>query len=386
MRTLILSLFALVAWAAPSQAHPNLQNRMLMVFEPSTVRVTVGVSLKELGIAYDISVSDDEPSDPAAIKDAAERHRDYLPAHLTLSSGTTPLTGKVTEIDSPTEFGDPEGTYFFYELKYAVSAPLPTEVSISHDMLKEWGYAVGADWTVSYVLGIKSAGSTNLWYRLLNARQPLVIPTDWSATPAAAEVAKTQGWRTFKDYLWHGVMHILTGYDHLLFVAALVIVTLSVWEMLKVIAAFTLAHTLTLALSVFDLFRLPASIVEPVIALSIVFVAVENLLRPQRAHSRLRLVVAFGFGLVHGLGFAGGLLNAMAGLPSIGIWIALAAFSLGVEIGHQVVVLPLFGLLAFGRRKLRDTFRASLLRYGSATIACCGAYYLVVALHGQSLS
>ncbi len=178
-------------------------------------------------------------------------------------------------------------------------------------------------------------------------------------------------------------MHILTGYDHLLFVSALVIATLSFWEMVKVIAAFTLAHTITLVLSVFDIFRLPTLIVEPVIALSIVFVALENVLAPHRAHSRLRLAVAFGFGLIHGLGFAGGLHEAMAGLPSTGLWIALAGFSLGVEIGHQVVVLPLFGALAFARRKMRGRSHAPLLRYGSAMISCCGAYYLFVALHEQ---
>ena len=177
-----------------------------------------------------------------------------------------------------------------------------------------------------------------------------------------------------------------TGYDHLLFVAALVIATMSFWEMVKVIAAFTLAHTITLVLSVFDIFRLPTFIVEPVIALSIVFVALENVIAPQRAHSRLRLAVAFGFGLIHGLGFAGGLRDAMQGLPSIGLWIALAAFSAGVEIGHQLVVLPLFGLLTLSRRKLSEGIHPSTLRYGSAAISCGGAYYLVVALREQFFS
>jgi hypothetical protein len=99
---------------------------------------------------------------------------------------------------------------------------------------------------------------------------------------------------------------------------------------------------------------MPSAIVEPVIAASIVIVALQNLLRPQSTHSRARLLVAFGFGLVHGLGFAGGLLDAMEGLPSLGIWIALLAFSIGVEVGHQVVVLPLFSALAASRRNQRS--------------------------------
>ncbi len=157
--------------------------------------------------------------------------------------------------------------------------------------------------------------------------------------------------------------------------------TKSFGEMVKVIAAFTLAHTLTLALCVFGVVRIPPFVVEPVIALSIVLVALENCFWPRRARSRVRLAVAFGFGLVHGLGFAGGLLDVMAGLPTTGIWIALIAFSLGVEIGHQIVVLPLFGLLAAGRRQLDPGFHAKVLRYGSAAISCCGVYYLCVALN-----
>jgi hypothetical protein len=158
---------------------------------------------------------------------------------------------------------------------------------------------------------------------------------------------------------------------------------MSFGEMVKVIATFTLAHTLTLAFSVFGIFRLPPFVVEPVIAVSIVLVALENVFCPQRAQSRVRLAVAFGFGLIHGLGFAGGLLTAMQGLPSLGIWIALTAFSLGVEIGHQAVVLPLFGLLKFSRGKCHGGVHPPMLRYGSAAISCCGAYYLVLALHSQ---
>ena len=192
-----------------------------------------------------------------------------------------------------------------------------------------------------------------------------------------------QGWRTFFEYLRQGIWHILTGYDHLLFVSALVLATRNFLEMFKVIAAFTLAHSLTLALSVFGIFRLPSYLVEPVIALSIVFVALENLLWPERARSRMRLAVAFGFGLIHGLGFAGGLLQAMAGLPAVGTWIALGAFSLGVELGHQVAVLPLFGLLALSRYKMSDPARVAVLRFGASAISVCGAYYVLVAVHEQ---
>ncbi len=148
------------------------------------------------------------------------------------------------------------------------------------------------------------------------------------------------------------------------------------------IAAFTLAHTMTLALSVFGIVRLPSGFVEPVIAVSILFVALENVFFPRRARARVRLAVAFGFGLIHGLGFAGGLLETMTALSGLSVWIALAAFSLGVELGHQVVVLPLFGLLKLGARS-RPEARALVAQCASAMVAAAGAYFLMMAIREQ---
>ena len=106
---------------------------------------------------------------------------------------------------------------------------------------------------------------------------------------------------------------------------------------------------------------------------------------PRQTRGWPRLAVAFGFGLFHGLGFAGGLLDAMADLPGAAIATAIAAFSLGVEVGHQVVVLPIFGALALIRR--RDTLAASARQFssparhlGSAFVLVAGLYYLILAL------
>ena len=150
-------------------------------------------------------------------------------------------------------------------------------------------------------------------------------------------------------FLRHGIRHILGGYDHLLFVAGLVLAVVSIFDLLKVVTAFTIAHTLTLTLAVLDIVRVSHRIVEPMIAGSIVLVALQNLLWPTRARGWTRLGVAFGFGLFHGLGFAGGLLSAMEGMAGVAIVTAIAAFSFGVEIGHQVVALPLFGVLKITR-------------------------------------
>jgi hypothetical protein len=385
MRPSLPSLLALLLLLGGSlSAHPSLQNSMWVLFAPDRIRVAVNVSLKEVLVAQQRAASEEETYDATVVNAAAEKHRDYVLKHLQLTAAGRELAGQVTALTPPEIFAAADKTFFQYSLEYPLTGPPPANVTFRHDMLREFPYSVGQSWDVNYVVRVKREGSDEVSSWLLRYQQPSELPTGWEAASAqASKATEVNGWRTFGEYLHHGVMHIVTGYDHLLFVSALVLATLSFWEMVKVIAAFTLAHTLTLALSVFDIFRLPSSIVEPIIALSIVFVALENVFFPRRAHSRVRLAVAFGFGLIHGLGFAGGLLDAMEGLPAIGIWIALAAFSLGVEVGHQVVVIPLFGLLALGRSWLQESVQRPIVRYGSSLISVCGVYYLFVSVHEQ---
>ena len=128
--------------------------------------------------------------------------------------------------------------------------------------------------------------------------------------------------------------------------------------------------------------RLPENIVEPMIAASIVFVALQNVIVPERSRGAGRLLVAFFFGLFHGLGFAGGLLAAMEGMAGLAVGLTIAAFSLGVEIGHQLVVVPIFGALKAARRAVpqADRILGRVPRYGSAGIFVAGMFYLVSAL------
>jgi hydrogenase/urease accessory protein HupE len=190
-------------------------------------------------------------------------------------------------------------------------------------------------------------------------------------------------------FFWHGVRHILAGYDHLLFIAALVLGAATLWDLVKVITAFTVAHSITLTLVALNLVHLPEAVVEPLIAASIVFVAVQNIVTPDHSRGWSRLAVAFFFGLFHGLGFAGGLLDVMRQMPKETILLAILGFSLGIEAGNQMVLLPLFGLLdavghsqrgAAGRTRLPVAIR----RIGSTGVSVAGVYYLCVALTGSS--
>ncbi|HEX3356992.1 MAG TPA: HupE/UreJ family protein [Tepidisphaeraceae bacterium] len=196
---------------------------------------------------------------------------------------------------------------------------------------------------------------------------------------------KTGSRSLFKAYVYQGIHHILTGYDHLLFVSALVLAATTLWDVVKVVFAFTLAHSITLTLAALNMIHLSERVVEPMIAASIVFVAIQNVFWPRRARGWTRLFAAFLFGLFHGLGFAGGLLDAMRQMPNATMLLAILAFSIGVETGHQMVVLPLFTLLKTARQVKSDVVARTHLsmafqRIGSAGISMAGVYYLWIAL------
>lgn len=142
-----------------------------------------------------------------------------------------------------------------------------------------------------------------------------------------------------------GFGHILHGLDHLLFIVALLIGARTFRELLAVVTVFTAAHSLTLGLAATSSLSVPASVVEPLIALSIAYVAAENLVH--REPSRIRLLAVFGFGLLHGVGFAGA--SGLSGDAWLSVW-PLLGFNLGVELGQALVVAGLFPLLLLVRR------------------------------------
>jgi hypothetical protein len=177
---------------------------------------------------------------------------------------------------------------------------------------------------------------------------------------------------TFGRYVTLGVTHILPwGLDHVLFVLGLALLSPRLGPLLAQVTAFTAAHTLTLALSSYGVVRLPPEIVEPLIALSIVYVAVENVVSPKLRPSRVALV--FSFGLLHGLGFAGVL--GEIGLPEGQRVTALLAFNVGVELGQLAVIGLAVALVALWVRGGGD--RRSLVRSASILIASVGLYWFV---------
>ena len=169
--------------------------------------------------------------------------------------------------------------------------------------------------------------------------------------PSAIIPARTSRLAVVGVYTRLGVEHILTGIDHLLFVLALIIITRGGWKLVKTVTAFTLSHSLTLTAATLGWVHVPQQPVEAIIALSIVFVAAE-IVQGYRGRvgiaARAPWIVALTFGLLHGLGFAGGL--SEVGLPEGHIPTALLFFSVGVELGHFLFVGAVIGLGIIVRR------------------------------------
>ena len=178
---------------------------------------------------------------------------------------------------------------------------------------------------------------------------------------------------TFMAFLLLGVRHILTGYDHMLFLAGLLLVCSGFRQAAAVITYFTAAHSITLVLSALSIVSVPARIVEPAVAASIAYVGVENILRP--ANLKWRGLIAFSFGLVHGLGFAGVLRGMGIGSGGTGLAIPLVSFNVGVELGQLSVALAVLPVIFVLRNQ------PAFLRIGtpaiSSVVALLGAWWFL---------
>lgn len=182
------------------------------------------------------------------------------------------------------------------------------------------------------------------------------------AHPMAVVAAIPDRWEVARTYLVLGIEHILTGYDHLLFVIALVLLLTRPWVVIRAATAFTVAHSLTLAGTTLGLIGLAQAPVEALIALSIVFLAVEIVKQQDgvpRLSERIPWVVAFLFGLLHGFGFAGALREI--GLPETDVPMALLTFNIGVEIGQLVIIGATLAAIALITRFLPRARRAATL-------------------------
>lgn len=201
----------------------------------------------------------------------------------------------------------------------------------------------------------------------------ILIGNNGFAHDSVTDLERMSKATTFWLYLKTGFQHIIPqGFDHILFVLSLFLLSPKLKPVLLQATAFTVAHTITLGLGMYHIVKIPAAIIEPLIAMSIIYVSVENLFN--RGLKKSRLGVVFLFGLVHGLGFAGSLQGM--GLPQNAYFLSLVTFNLGVELGQIAVILSFYFLVAHWFI-LKTYYRKAIVMPFSVLIALVAAYWTV---------
>lgn len=265
----------------------------------------------------------------------------YLSERLTVALDGAPCAAELADT------GITKRQRFLYArlpLTYRCPGSGSGEFTVRYGVFSE-ADAIGAEHTnmVDYELG-GSRGSDvfDSGHRELRAGR--------SAAGAGGDASRADGtdvsWSATGRFVSMGVEHILLGLDHVLFLVLLLLGAQGWRSVLRLATSFTVAHSVTLALAVLGWVDVPSQIVEPLIALSIVYVAVENITRGETRH---RVLVVFGFGLLHGLGFAGALdfTDALSGR----LLVSLLSFNLGIELGQLAIVAAAFPLILLARRR-----------------------------------
>jgi len=288
----------------------------------------------------------------------------YALGRLAVSSAgeACPLTVEAHLVDSHTD-----GTYAVMRLSGRCAEPGPT-LAIDYSLFR------GVDAQHRGLLNYVEHGTSRSY----------VLGADTSRQIVGGDSGGVL--RQLATYVHEGVWHIWLGFDHILFLLSLLLPAVLVrrndtWmpassfrasflDVARVVTAFTVAHSITLSLAALGVVALPSRWVESAIALSVVLAARNNVFP---VVSGGRWMAAFGFGLLHGFGFAGALQDL--GLPTRGLALSLAGFNVGVELG-QLAIVAVFLPIAFG---LRDTvaYRRVMLRFGSAAIAAIASVWLV---------
>ena len=355
-------IFALVAmfWCGVAQAHQiNLTNARITINPDRTVDVELAMKGSDVDRAVGVNVFDEHTGlvRPDALAAAASAVAAYAGGHAVV-------------------LGE-DGT---------LCQPGVGAVSPDQD-----GVAVRTRWSCTAVAGRLHYRSTVLIDVAPDARQVVLIGSEGKNVAqdlldaSRTEIALTEAPRqslvqVIGRYVAAGMEHIFIGYDHIAFLIAIMLWARRLWPVVKIVTAFTIAHSITLSLAALDIVRIPSAIIEPAIAASIVYVAAENFLS-RNVQKRWR--DTFGFGLIHGFGFASALQEF--GLPRSALVPALASFNIGVEIGQIAIVslvLPL--LLLLDRVLAAQTGRApapsrpALAVYAiSAVIVALGSYWFL---------
>ncbi len=353
-----------VASLSPGQAHKSSDSYLSLQLKGHKISGQWDVALRDLDYALGLDLNNDGIITWGELRGLQAPIASYLVPRLTLRSDGNPCATHVVEhlVDDHSD-----GAYDVLRFEADCAGP-PQVLQIGYDFFFD------LDPQHRGLVRLEANGQTHT---------AVLAPSQktWSV-----ELSAVSWFRTFRDYLNEGVWHIWTGFDHILFLCALLLPAVLIYRggrwvgvtefgeafrnVVKIVTAFTLAHSITLSLAVLGFISLPSRLVESAIAVSVIAAALNNL-RPV-VQSRL-WVVAFGFGLVHGLGFANVLTEL--GLPTDALAVALVSFNLGVEIGQLAIVCAMLPLAYLCRHSW--LYPRAFLGAGSLCIVAIAFVWLI---------
>ncbi|HYM01612.1 MAG TPA: HupE/UreJ family protein [Stellaceae bacterium] len=362
-KALTIALLVL-ATMSPALAHKSSDSYLSVSIEGKTVNGQWDIALRDLDYAIGLDSNNDGIITWGELRAHQPAIADYALSHLRIASD-----GEACEAHASDHLIDnhSDGAYEVLRFSAACRSP-PKLLEITYDLLFDF------DPQHRGLLRLEEHGATHT----------AVFSPDQRNWRIRGEEVSWQ--RQVRDYLREGVWHIWTGYDHMLFLSALLLPAVlrrhaRRWEavanfgeafrdVLKIVTAFTLAHSVTLSMAVLGYIAVPSRLVESAIALSVIAAALNNLF--PLVEKRL-WAVAFAFGLVHGLGFANVL--AELGLPRDALAVSLVSFNLGVEVGQLAVVGGLLPLAYLWRRSW--TYPRLVLGAGSLCIVAIASLWLI---------
>ncbi|MBE7417004.1 MAG: HupE/UreJ family protein [Ideonella sp.] len=363
-RACALAVATLVWFAAPpALAHKPSDSYLSIMLAGGTLSGRWDIALRDLDFAIGLDADGDGAIRWREVRSKHAEIAAYAAARLALRGDERACTIGVGEqlLDDHTD-----GTYTVLPLAIDCGAA-PASLEI--------GYTLFAD------LDPQHRGLLNL--RAHGQARAAVL--DAKAGPQRFMLGEVGRWAQFADYLREGVWHIWIGFDHILFLLSLLLPAVlawraarwqpvqtfreAFWDVLRIVTSFTVAHSITLSLAALGIVALPSRLVESAIAASVVVAALNNLKPLVQGR---RWIVAFGFGLIHGFGFASVL--AELGLPRDALVLALVGFNVGVELG-QLAIVALFLPLAYSLRRTAF-YRRTTLAGGSLAIAGVAGVWL----------
>jgi hypothetical protein len=362
----------LLTSALPALAHKPSDSYLTINVSDSGLRGQWDIALRDLDHAIGLDADGNGEITWGELRAAHADIAAYALARLTVAADGRPcmLQAQAQQVDDHTD-----GAYTVLPL--AIACPAAADGAPPKALTLHYSLFADIDPQHRGLLRLEAAGST---------RTAIFAP---EAATQTFTLAAPSRWSQFVDYLREGVWHIWVGFDHILFLLSLLLPAVLLWrpaplrqwapaltfrdafiDVLKIVSAFTVAHSITLSLATLGLVTLPSRLVESSIAASVVLAALNNLFPV--FHGR-RWAVAFGFGLIHGFGFASVL--ADLGLPQATLALALVGFNLGVEAG-QLAIVAVFLPVAFTLRRTRF-YRWGVFTIGSALIALVAAGWFI---------